>query len=414
MKPATSFSFRLTLAAAVLLAVLALAYQLAVRQPAPVATAGPPTQLAAAQPTRRLAATDAVVARAPAPPPACPPQAEVFTGGSPAARRPWVVRRYVGTVGGQAATALLEWQTSDSATGHFYLHRGGPEYGLTFGQARPGLAKVTNEQGGENEFDQGTWQLATSLASPALAGTWHRAGRSHPLLLRESYAGALRYSFKEYFLLGDWRVPENCEYVPTVQHTLLTLPSRQAAPPALRAALASSPAALRRRLQDDVTDGDASSSHWDEVRLNECQLFSYQTSYYDRGYGGTPDRGTESWLFDLRTGKELDIDSQLKPGYERPLRRRLTWHLLHDPGLAEERAAGLEQWYEDEANPAALLVDLPGDNEALTLTGAGLEAAYTPVPYNRQVLLLVPYRELRPLVRPGTLLARLLRARGLW
>ena len=27
---------------------------------------------------------------------------------------------------------------------------------------------------------------------------------------------------------------------------------------------------------------------------------------------------------------------------------------------------------------------------------------------------LVPYRELRPLMRPGTLLARMLRARGLW
>jgi hypothetical protein len=406
MKPANSFSVRFTLAAAVLLAVLALAYQVAVRQPAPAARA--------ARPAPRPAVAATAAARAPAPPPACPPQAEVFTGGSPAARRPWVVRRYVGTVGGQAATALLEWQNPDSATGRFYLHRGGPEYGLTFGQARPGRAKVANEQGGESEFDQGAWQLATSVASPTLAGIWHRAGRSQRLLLRESYAGALRYSFKEYFLLGSWRVPEHCAYVPTVQHTLLTLPYIQAAPPALRAALASSPAALRRRLRDDVTDGDASSSHWDEVRLNEFQLFSYQTSYYDRSYGGTPDKGTDSWLFDLRTGQELDIDSQLKPGYERPLRRRLTWHLLHDAGLAEERAAGLEQWYEDEAKPASLLVDLPGDNEALTLTGAGLEAAYTPAPYNRQLLLLVPYRELRPLVRPGTPLARLLRARGLW
>jgi len=320
-------------------------------------------------------------------------------------------------VGGQAATALLEWQNPDSATGRFYLHRGGPGYELSFGDAKPGLVAVYKEQGEQSELDQGTWQLTTGLASPTLAGTWRRAGHSQRLLLRESYAGALRYSFKEYFLLGDFRVPGHCDYVPTVQHTLLTLPHPRAAPLALRAPLASSPAALRRRLRKDETDGDASSTHRDEVRLNDFQLFSYQTSYYDRTYDGAPSVGTESWLFDLRTGRKLDLNSQLKPGYKQLLRQRLTWHLLHDPGLAGERTDGLEAWYEYGANlnPASLLVSLPGDNEALTLTGAGLEAAYTPGSwYSRIVLLLVPYRELRPLVRPGTPLARMLRARGMW
>jgi len=41
------------------------------------------------------------------------------------------VRRYVGTVNGQPATALLDWQNPDSMSGTFYLHRRGPAYRLT-------------------------------------------------------------------------------------------------------------------------------------------------------------------------------------------------------------------------------------------------------------------------------------------
>jgi hypothetical protein len=409
-------AWRTMLATAVLPAVLASAYLVAVRSAAPA-----PLVVARRPRPQVLIARPDTLATAPAPEP-CPPQAAVFTAGNtPAARRPEVVRRYVGTVGGQPATAVLQWQTPDSATGRFYLHRGGPEYFLSFDRARPGRVRlaVTDKQGEDNPSRRGYWQLTTAtLASATLAGTWHGAGRAQPLLLREGYAGALRYLFTERFLFSALRLPEDCAYVPTVWHTFLTLHTPRAAPPALRAPLAGSPAALRRRLQEDAdgTDGDASSSYQDEVRLNDFWLFSYQTSFYERSYGGTPDVGSESWLFDLRTGEELDIASQLKPGYERPLRRRLTWHLFHDPALAEVRAAGLglEPWYADGADLASLLLDLPSDNEALTLTGAGLEAAYTPAPFNRQMFILVPYRELRPLVRPGTPLASMLQARGLW
>ncbi len=410
MKLLAPFSWRPTLAAVVLLAVFATAYRVAVRQPGLVERARLPARPVA------TAQADSLIATAPD----CPPRATVFTGGSPAEQRPWVVRRYVGTVGGQAATAVLQWQTPDSATGRFYLHRGGPAYTLRLARPRPGTTQlaVGEAQDDRGELPRGTWQLATpTLASPTLTGTWHWAGRSQRLRLRESYGGALRYSFEQRFLLGDWRVPTNCAYVPTVHHILLTLPGSQAAPPALRAALANSPAALRRRVEEDVADGDASSSYQDEVRLNDFQLFSYQTTSYTRSYGGTPEVSAASWLYDLRTGEEVDLDSQLRPGYERPLRQRLTWHLLHDPALASVREAGLEPGQDDadEAPPTApLLIELPGDNESLTLTEAGLEAAYAPAPYNWLVHLLVPYRELRPLVRPGTPLARMLRARGLW
>ena len=415
MKTNMPAAWRTVLAAAILLAALAGAYLVAVRRPAPAPLVGgrqPMPQALSARPDTlagALTTTVATPARVSEPEPApCPPQRTVFSAGTAATRRPVVVRRYVGTVGGQPATATLQWQTPDSATGTFYLHRGGPEYSLTF--SRLGRAEVYDEQGDKEAMGRGTWQLTTSVASPLLAGTWRRAGRVQQLRLRESYAGALRYTFKERTLFDGYRVPENCDYVPEMYHQLLVLPNTQAAPPVLRTRLAGSPAALRRRIGHDCEnhDGDATGTYRDEVRLNDFHLFSYQTSSYVRAYGGTPDVDTESWLFDLRTGEELDIDSQLKPGYELPLRQRFTWHFLHDPGLEPDRAAGLGDWTDDEGRPTSLL-NLPNDTEALTLTGAGLEAAY-----GRYTLVLVPYRELRPLVRPGTPLARMLRARGLW
>ena len=411
MKTNMPAAWRTLLAAAVLVAVLASAYRVAVRRlaPAPMLAARPAIPPATATRPATLTAAAAARVAEPEPEPApCPPQRTVFSAGGAAAQRPVVVRRYVGTVGGQAATATLQWQTPDLATGSFYLHRGGPVYSLTF--SRPGRAEVADDQGDRNALDQGTWQLTTSVAGPLLAGTWRRAGRVQQLRLRESYAGALRYTFKERTLSDGYRVPGDCDYVPAMYHCLLALASPRAAPPVLRTRLAGSPAALRRRVELDCKthDSDATGTYEDEVRLNDFQLFSYQTSSYVHAYGGTPDVATESWLFDLRTGKALPIASQLMPGYARPLRQLLTWHFLHAPGLAPDRVADLGNWATAEGSYTPLL-RLPDYNEALTLTGAGLEAAY-----EQHTRVLVPYRKLRPLVRPGTPLARMLRARGLW
>ena len=75
------------------------------------------------------------------------------------------------------------------------------------------------------------------------------------------------------------------------------------------------------------------------------------------------------------------------------------------------------------------LVELPvraqyyntgGYNTAgMALAGAGLEVTYRASDLYEDVAdigenLFIPYCELRPLVRPGTPLARMLRARGMW
>ena len=90
-----------------------------------------------------------------------------------------------------------------------------------------------------------------------------------------------------------------------------------------------------------------------------------------------------------------------------------------EPGQnpADARAWG---WHDAQGQPSSL-VSLPTEGEALALTGPGLEATYYGGtlfggggPLEPRYSVRVPYQALSPLVRPGTPLARLLQARGLW
>jgi len=116
-------------------------------------------------------------------------------------------------------------------------------------------------------------------------------------------------------------------------------------------------------------------------------------------------------LVDLTTGRQITLPSQLRPGYERPLRHLLSQHLRHEANPDPSQA---QAWRADQNQPI-ILVSLPNAYEGFALTAQGLEATYAhPSLYSgggdsRPVhRVLIPY-----LVRPGTLLARLLRARGL-
>lgn len=97
-------------------------------------------------------------------------------------------------------------------------------------------------------------------------------------------------------------------------------------------------------------------------------------------------------------GQPLTVESQLRPGYERSLRPMLVCHL--PAGLVDICLSKTQ-----------LLTTKP--DAGMCLTWNGLEAAYEGPVKCGMVSVAVPYRELRPLVRPGTPLARMLAARGL-
>ena len=397
--------------------------------PVAASAAAPPItdSLAAGPPAR---AGDTAPAPAAAPTGGCPTQPLAFVS-SPALRRPLVVRRYVGTVGEQPATAELSWHHPDSVTGRFYLHRGGPEYELNKNKHLKGQQLGVSQRYPSDVTTPGYWQLS-GRPGAVLRGYWQRGGRRQPIELREDYAGALRYRVETRLLAGGPAaddaecLPPNC-HVPLYRRSFLTPLAPGQAPPALRAALVTAEAA-RRRLMRENREEDAQTSVWPEVRLNDYGLLSFQTLLYSDPFGGKPQHGIESVLYDLRTGQRLTIASQLRPGYQQPLRQLITQHLLHDADFVAVNEGSAEDWrWLDNPDQPDALAPLPEEQpnfaynaEYLALTNAGLEAYYSAGSLYKETLagsspeiVVVPYQELRPLVRPGSALERMLKARGI-
>lgn len=348
---------------------------------------------------------------------ACPPEPLRF---SPLATA-LVFHRYTGTIDREQVTVELGWIRSDSMTGRFYRWRGGPEYrmGSTEQRHEPLVLPV------HQSFDfgeAGTWQLIR-MPGAVLTGIWvDTSGHRQPFQLRENYTGAVSYEIQAQQLTGgkpDTGYENDCN-VPHFRQEYLHLLGAAGQRRVLRY-LQPPPAAVRRRQLREKYEFDAQTECGVVVRLNDFNLLSYQATYFADPFGGKPQPGVKSFLIDLVTGRSLTIASQLRPDYELQLRRLLTKHLLQEYGPDEDW-----KWQQTDQPVSEQLVDLPlREHEVLTnedflLTGEGLEATYSkynvyahpgPVP---PAYVLIPYRELRPLVRPGTPLARMLQARGMW
>ena len=443
----TPTNFRAVLAAAGLLAMLAAAYGAAVRLAPLPASAPPLTETSLSTDSATAAETEVLSPKpelsTPAPEPTPEPvrpvdfNRPVFERGHPA--QPRVLHHYVGTVGGQPATALLSWQHPDSVWGSFYLHRGGPEYAL----AQPYLPdpappRSRHQQQGQvlaaltGEDGSGTWHLR-GRPGATLTGTWRGGptGRPQAVLLHESYAGAVRLAIEPWRVHGRYTVKDDRgndhSSVTEVAYDFMHLPDPSQVPAALRPLLSPGPAA-RRRLLLEGGDFDCITSQRLTVQLNDFGLFSYE---YEDGcsiIGGAADERYRRALLDLRAGRWLTMESQLRSGYEPHLSILMARHLLHD-AFSRRRLRADGQWPKrlrpylatepDTLRATACLVEevLPALSEAV-YTGAGLAldcwwGDFIEASPRDHLTLLVPYRELRPLVRPGTPLARMLRARGM-
>lgn len=333
---------RALVAAASMLATLAGAYQLALPGPAPASEAtsarlrpdSPPESVAQLATDSVAAPFDTVAG--------CLAGPVQFMRGSPASRRPLRVRHYVGTVGGQPATALLQWQNPDSITGRFYLHRRGPAYTLTNSQSHPGHPVLAVYQENPTEGDAGEWRLV-SRPGGRLTGAWWGGppGPPQTVLLRESYAGAVRLAIQASYLRGGWA--EGCETgyaecynLPTVYQEFLQLPAPAAVPLALRPLL--SPGAVaRRRTTRAARNSTGQVDVRVSVQLNDWNLLSYNTLYaieFFPGFGTADYTFQGSPLFDLATGQAWPLSRLLQPGYQPALSRLVAQHLLHDPQVS--------------------------------------------------------------------------------
>lgn len=355
------------------------------------------------------AATDSATAPAASAPAAAPKPARTFTG----------YHRYVGTVGQAPVVLELTINPPDAGAargrldGSYYYERQGPALLLRAAEAyQPGQPLTLQEEapkpGAPDEtVPSGRWR-ATQPAGPVLSGSWESPDgrRSLPFELREDYAGAVRYELLREAVSGKPCPPsaDNDGTVarrPEATRTFLHLLGPDTLQPALRELQSPNPRQRRDQLTVELDQADCEGTfgfYGDvEVLLNGYGLLTLLRSEGEYAGGAYPNSAEESTVYDLSTGKALKQSSWLRPGQEAALGQLLRRRLRAHP-------------YADNLAPASKLPALGFDSEgAYCLLGDfGAPHAVQRVPVH------IPYRELRPLVLPGSAVARMLQQRGLW
>ena len=388
--------------------------------PQPLATASPAPRLPAATSQRGEVATPDT-ATAPTPPVEEPRQAIPadtavrFATYDPLANdtlaHPMREHRYVGTLGGRAIVVWLS-VGANLVEGSWYYRTGRQphERNLAFRRQRGGQLVLAEEMNPDASTDADTaateWRLRPPLGR-VLAGQ-RRAVRGparQAVQLREDYTQAVPYQLLRLTAHGN-----NCheepgrsqpyyssQFVRVLSADSLRLARWQAPPPAARRD------SLRHWL---LSESCQQVSENISVTLNDYGLLSYNVWMEGYYYGAHPEHSQTGFIVDLHTGRQYSVKELLRPGAQPTLLKLLARHLRHDyPDMNED-----DSWHWKTVPP------LPS---SFTLTPSGLCAGYSDyalAAYSASYAntTTIPYAELRPLVRPGTPLARLLRARGLW
>jgi hypothetical protein len=322
--------------------------------------------------------------------------------------------RYVGTLNGRSIVLHLSAEATSAAgsRGSWYYRTGRQthERRLLFQRQRGGQLVLLEEILGQEPMDTDTaaaeWRLRWPLGRVLTGERRALHGASQQVVqLREDYAQAVPYQ-----VLGLTARGNRCDALPTRSQPYYSADFvRLLSADSLRLALWQAPLPAGRR--DSLRRWLGRESCQQTIRninvtLNDYSLFSYDVyteAYY---YGAHPEHDQEGFIVDLRTGNEWLVEELLRPRTEPALLKLLARHLRRDyPEMSEH-----DSW---------TWKTVPPYPDSFTLTPTGLcagygdygVAGYASFAANTTT---IPYAELRPLVRPGTPLARMLRARGLW
>ncbi|RTQ52276.1 DUF3298 domain-containing protein [Hymenobacter gummosus] len=331
---------------------------------------------------------------------------------------PHTYRRYVGTLNGQAIVVHLSiyanlrvepYREYWSGSWYYRYARHSTEHPLLFRRLHGGRL-VLRERIPDDAPAADTASIEWQFSWPLGRRLQGRRRAVHGLLrqqvqLREDYSQATRYELARLTAHGYYCPDEpgrsqpyySTEFLHLLRADSLRLARWQAPPPAARRDT------LRRWLLQDPCQ-ELSQSTW--VTLNDYGLLSYNvwtSSFY---FGGNhPTNSQHGVIVDLTTGRKVRMAALLRPGAEPALRKLLARHLRHDyPDLEEKH-----EWHWETVPP------LP---DSFLLTPTGLHALYDDYALTAYALhyannTTIPYAELRPLVRPGTALDRMLKARGI-
>ncbi|OON70757.1 hypothetical protein B0919_01715 [Hymenobacter sp. CRA2] len=243
---------------------------------------------------------------------------------------------------------------------------------------------------------------------PLLTGWYYPEGQTQPVRvqLREDYTDGVRYELLEEESWGAARVwrADGTGDSSTIQRTYLHLLGPDTLRPALARLQCPVPAARRRARLARLPKSYGHTLYRDfiDVTLNEAGLLAYThddrvepegTRYYEET--------TRCHLLDLRTGRELLLVQQFRPG---SLQRLLTRQALADTALTQHRT----RWWSGGQLPLA--------SARLTIEPTGIRALYHEHESEEKLFIYDQYltwAALRPLLRPNSPLHRLLRIRGL-
>jgi hypothetical protein len=345
--------------------------------------------------------------------------------------------RYLGTVGGRAVTLeiiitpAVEKEPA-KCEGHYYYSQGsGGQLFVSYTGAYQAQQPLRLTESADNLKSKvtGHWQ-AVQPAGPLLTGMWSSpSGKQLPFSLHEDYTdGQGHVAAVQYELLQEGvEVPCQSELeegeskaayrartkglTSSYSQFFLHLLGSDTLRPALRALQCPVPARRQGQMRKEVGYAGCNQMvHELEVSYNAHGLLSLASFYNEDNEGAVhPAHGVSTITYDLRTGRALAIAALIRPGTDSILSRLITQHLEQDEDVVYDEL--LNHFATDST-----LAPLP--QQGLGIADEGLEFTYTTyeiLPYvHPPVTLLVPWRELLPLLSPDSPVARMLRERGLW
>jgi hypothetical protein len=237
---------------------------------------------------------------------------------------------------------------------------------------------------------------------PLLTGTYALGRWLVPFRVQEDYSDCLRYEIVHEETVGPpirhgedtVQASVSREYLHLLgADTLRLARARMQCPwPAQRERVRQ---ALAQRLESRTH-----SNQFMDVQLNEANLLAYTLEEREESEGS---RYYESHfrqvLYDLRTGRELRLFDQLRPGGRRQLLR-----LLHQQAMGDTARARNRDFWRKNGN-------LPLPDQGFTVTMGGLEAYYAEHESELDMhgySQTIAWAALRPLLRPHSPLHRLL------
>jgi hypothetical protein len=327
--------------------------------------------------------------------------------------------RYRGTLGGRPVqlelTVVANTQSSSYTAGSadlegFFRYLDSGE-GLSIGASHKGFPAsqpLEIEEWADYPARTERVMLCTDQPiGPLLTGTYMLGRDRVSFRVQEDYSDCLRYEVLHEETEGPPHTWHEEIRSSSVSRDYLHLLGSDTLRP-VRARMQCPLPAQRERARAALAKRTNSGTHLRQfmwVQLNESNLLAYEREEREEWLGSRYYEATfRQVLYDLRTGRELEMMAQLRPGGRRRLQLLLTRQALADTAYARNR----DHWRVPRGA-------MPLPDRGFAVTPEGLVATYAEHESEEQMYgygQTITWANVRPLLRPYSPLHRLLQAKG--